>query len=218
VSCCNTSRVGRSGCIGSRLSPGKREWKFTIFCLDLDICRPLCFSPYPAWPKACAAELKRGRSPSAIASRRDARYAVARRRVLHAAVAAGVGRARAAHSPPDVRDDPALPPAKKVAKFASYSAVVTSAKCETSRMLRHCLIHPVAPVLSLLAPLFRPFFSPVRSVPDAANLPLKSLKCRSFAPISGPAPATKEFFSLLSRLKQGSERCAAAGRRWGSGS
>jgi hypothetical protein len=47
-------------------------------------------------------------------------------------------------------------------------------------MLRHCLIHPVAPLLSLLAPLFRPFFSPVRCVPDAAMLRLKYLKYHLF--------------------------------------
>ena len=43
-------------------------------------------------------------------------------------------------------------------------------------MLRHCLINPVAPLLSLLAPLFRPFFSPVGGVPVAANLRSKPLK------------------------------------------
>jgi len=47
-------------------------------------------------------------------------------------------------------------------------------------MLRGCLNHPVAPLLSLLAPLFRPFFSPVRGVPDTAILrrkPLRSYDC-----------------------------------------
>jgi hypothetical protein len=35
--------------------------------------------------------------------------------------------------------------------------------------------------LSLLAPLFQPFFSPVRGVPDAATLRLKPLKRMAFA-------------------------------------
>ena len=47
-------------------------------------------------------------------------------------------------------------------------------------MLRHCLIHPVAPLLSLLAPLFRPFFSPVRGVPNAADPLFKPWKSHSF--------------------------------------
>jgi hypothetical protein len=37
-------------------------------------------------------------------------------------------------------------------------------------MRRHFLIHPVAPLLLLLALLFRPFFSPVGDVRDAGIL------------------------------------------------
>jgi hypothetical protein len=76
----------------------------------------------------------------------------------------------AAHAPPDIRDDPALPPTKMLPNSHRILRLVTSAKWETSGMLRRCLVHPVAPLLSLLAPLFRPFFSPVRCVPDAAIL------------------------------------------------
>jgi hypothetical protein len=50
----------------------------------------------------------------------------------------------------------------------------------TRGMLRHCLIHPVAPLLSSFAPLFRPFFSAVRGVPDAANLRFKPLESCDF--------------------------------------
>jgi hypothetical protein len=73
-----------------------------------------------------------------------------------------------------------LSPTKKLPNSQRILQLETSAKWRTCGMLRHCLIHPVAPLLSLLAPLFRPFFSPVRGLPDAAMLRLKSLKYHCF--------------------------------------
>jgi hypothetical protein len=84
-------------------------------------------------------------------------------------------------------------------------------------MLRHCLIHPVTPLLSLLAPLFRPFRPPVRGVPDAAILPLKSLRSYDFYAAFGPHAGRKGVFSPVISAKQGSARCAPARKRWGSG-
>jgi len=69
-----------------------------------------------------------------------------------------------------------LPPTKKLPNSQRILQLVICGRWGTCGMLRHCLIHPVAPLLSLLAPLFRPFFSPVRGVPDAAILQLKPLK------------------------------------------
>jgi hypothetical protein len=69
-----------------------------------------------------------------------------------------------------------LPPDEKVAKFPAYPALVIFDKCGTYGMLRPCLIHPVAPLLSFLAPLFRSFFSPVHGVRGAAGLRIKALK------------------------------------------
>ena len=73
-----------------------------------------------------------------------------------------------------------LPPTKRLPNSQRVLQLVTSDKWGTCGMLRHCLIHPVAPLLSLLAPLFRPFFSPVRSLPDAASLRFKPLKSHGF--------------------------------------
>jgi hypothetical protein len=58
--------------------------------------------------------------------------------------------------------------------------LLTSDKWGTRGMRRHCLIHPATPLLSLLAPLFRPFFSPVRGMLDAAILRLKPLTSFGF--------------------------------------
>jgi hypothetical protein len=58
--------------------------------------------------------------------------------------------------------------------------LVISDKWGTCGMLRHCLIHPDAPLLSLLGPLFRPSFSPVDDVPDAAYLRFNPLKSHGF--------------------------------------
>jgi hypothetical protein len=71
-------------------------------------------------------------------------------------------------------------------------------------MLRHCLIHPVAPLLSLFAPLFRPFFSPVRGVPDAANLRFKPLESHGFCADFRHLAGRKGVFHPVSGLKQGS--------------
>jgi hypothetical protein len=65
-------------------------------------------------------------------------------------------------------------------------------------MLRRCLIHPVAPLLSFFAPLFRPFFSPVRGVPDAANLRLNPLESHGFWADFRHRAGSKIFFALLS--------------------
>jgi hypothetical protein len=54
-----------------------------------------------------------------------------------------------------------------------------------------------------LAPLFRPFFSPVDGVPDAADLWFKPLKSHGFVLLLRTLAAAKEFFPLLSGLKQG---------------
>jgi hypothetical protein len=54
-----------------------------------------------------------------------------------------------------------LPLTKKLPSSQRVLQLVTSDEWGTCGMLRHCLIHPVAPLLSLLAPLFRPFRSPV---------------------------------------------------------
>jgi hypothetical protein len=70
-------------------------------------------------------------------------------------------------------------------------------------MLRHCLIHPVAPLLSLLAPLLRPFFSPVGSVPDAANLLFKPLKSYGFCAVFRPRAGRKGVFSPVISGKTG---------------
>ena len=77
-------------------------------------------------------------------------------------------------------------------------------------MLRGCLIHPVAPLLSFLAPLFRPFFSPVRAAPDVAILQRKPLKSCDFCAALRTAPAAGEFFPLLSGLKQGAREAMIA--------
>jgi hypothetical protein len=73
-----------------------------------------------------------------------------------------------------------IPPDEKLPNSQPILQLVTSDKWGTRGMLRHCLIHPVAPLLSLFAPLFRPFFSPVRGVPDAANLRFKPLESYGF--------------------------------------
>ena len=73
-----------------------------------------------------------------------------------------------------------LRPTKKLPNSQRILQLVISGRWETCGMLRHCLIHPVAPLLSLFAPLFRRFFSPVRGEPDAAILRLKYLKYHCF--------------------------------------
>jgi hypothetical protein len=71
-------------------------------------------------------------------------------------------------------------------------------------MLRHCFIHPVAPLLSLFAPLFRPFFSPVRGVPNAASLRFKPLESQDFCADFRHPTGRKRVFPPVSGLKQGS--------------
>jgi hypothetical protein len=83
---------------------------------------------------------------------------------------------------------------------------MTSDKWGTRGMLRGCLIHPVAPLLSLLAPLFGPFFSPVRDVPDAAILRRKPLRSYDFCAAFRHCAGRKGVFPLLSGLKQGGAR------------
>jgi hypothetical protein len=83
-------------------------------------------------------------------------------------------------------------------------------------MRRHSLIHPDAPLLSLLDPLFRPFFSPVRGMPDSAILRLNSLRSLGFCAALGHRGGRKGGFTPVIWLKQGSARCAAGGREGGS--
>jgi hypothetical protein len=60
-------------------------------------------------------------------------------------------------------------PTKKLPNSQRNLPLVTSDKWGTCGMLRHCLIHPVAPLLSLLDPLLGPFRSPVRGLRSAST-------------------------------------------------
>jgi hypothetical protein len=60
-------------------------------------------------------------------------------------------------------------PTKKLPNSQRILRLVTSDKWGTCGMFRPCLIHPVAPLLSLFAPLFRPFRSPVRGLRNAVT-------------------------------------------------
>jgi hypothetical protein len=109
-----------------------------------------------------------------------------------------------------------LPTDKNVAKFAAYSAARDPDKCGTCGVLAPCLIHPVTPLLSLLAPLFRPFRSPVRGLRCAVTErgePLTLLAfCSDFALHAGG----KGVFPLLSGSNRGaraSDVAEAGGRR-----
>ena len=84
-------------------------------------------------------------------------------------------------------------------------------------MLRHRLIHPVAPLLSLLAPLFRPFFSPVRGLRRAVTERGNPLTFLVLAATLHVTPGRRRVFPLLSGLKQGRGRTAPPGGRSGSG-
>src|ERR1700740_1874111 len=70
-------------------------------------------------------------------------------------------------------------------------------------MVRHCVIHPVAPLLSLLAPLFWPFFSPVRGLPDAATLRFKPLKSYGFCAPFRRRAGRERVFPPVIRAKTG---------------
>jgi hypothetical protein len=71
-------------------------------------------------------------------------------------------------------------------------------------MLRHCLIHPVTPLLSLFAPLFRPFFSPVHGVPNAANSRFRPLESYGFCADFRHPAGRKRVFPPVIWAKQGS--------------
>jgi hypothetical protein len=105
---------------------------------------------------------------------------------------------------------PSRPP-KKLPNSQRILRLVTSDKWGTCSMFRPCLIHPVTPLLSLLAPLFRPIRSPVRGLrtprPSGGN-PLTFLVfCSDCARHAEP----QKSFAPVIRAKTG-ERRAAAGR------
>jgi hypothetical protein len=93
-------------------------------------------------------------------------------------------------------------PTKKLPNSQRILRLLASDKKGTSGMLRHCLIHPVTLLLSLLAPLFRPFHSPVRGLRSAVTErgnPLTFLVfCSDLARQAGP----RKNFALLFGLKQ----------------
>jgi hypothetical protein len=99
-----------------------------------------------------------------------------------------------------------LPTDKNVAKFAAYSAARDPDKCGTCGMLAPCLIHPVTPLLSLLAPLFRPFRSPVRGLRCAMTERGKPLTLLAFCSDFALHAGGKGVFSPVIWLKQGSAR------------
>jgi hypothetical protein len=99
-----------------------------------------------------------------------------------------------------------LPTDKNVAKFAAYSAARDPDKCGTCGMLAHWLIHPVTPLLSLLAPLFRPFRSPVRGLRCAVTERSKTLVLLAFCGDFALHAGGKGVFSPVIWLKQGSAR------------
>jgi hypothetical protein len=78
-------------------------------------------------------------------------------------------------------------------------------------VLRPCLIHPVTPLLSLLAPLFRPFFASVRglcsAVTEGGNHLILLVFCTDFARRAGP----QKSFSPVIRRKTGERRTALPG-------
>jgi hypothetical protein len=94
-------------------------------------------------------------------------------------------------------------PTKKLPNSQRILRLVTSDKTGICGMLRHCLIHPVAPLLSLLARLFRPFRSPVRGLRSAVTEPRNPLTflvfCVDFARPAGP----QKSFSPVIRAKTG---------------
>src|SRR5215469_12584849 len=79
-------------------------------------------------------------------------------------------------------------------------------------MFRHCLNHPVTPLLSLLAPLLRPFRSPVRGLRGAVTERGKPLAFLVFAPILHTAPGRRKVFPLLFGLNRGVAHGRRAGR------
>jgi hypothetical protein len=86
----------------------------------------------------------------------------------------------AAHAPAADQMIRTLPATKMLPNSQRIVPLETSDKWGTRGLRRYCLIHPVTPLLSLLAPLFQPFFSPVRGVPDGANLRFKPLESCGF--------------------------------------
>jgi hypothetical protein len=106
-----------------------------------------------------------------------------------------------------------LAPDEKIAKFAAYSAARDLRQNEeTCGMLLHCLIHPVGPLLSFLAPLFGRFCSPVRGLRRAVaerRNPLTLLVFFiNFARRAGPLKS----FSPVIRAKTGERRTGPPSR------
>jgi hypothetical protein len=133
----------------------------------------------------------------------------AHRSLAHPDPGSGASRAggrarRSAHSRPTIK----LPNSQPILQL------VTCDNWGTCGMLRHCLIHPVAPLLSLLAPLFRPFFSPVRGVPEAATLRFKPLKSCGFCIAFRHRAGGKGVFRPVIRAKTG-ERMLSCRRATG---
>ena len=95
-------------------------------------------------------------------------------------------------------------PTKMLPNSHGILPLLNSDRSGTRGMPRHCLIHPVTPLLSLFAPLFRPFFSPVRGMPDAAILRLKPLRSLGFCAAFWHRAGRKGVFSPVIGVKQGS--------------
>jgi hypothetical protein len=70
-------------------------------------------------------------------------------------------------------------------------------------MFRHCLIHAVTPLLLLLAPLFQPFFSPVRGLRSALTWQDKALTFLVFSSDFACRAGLQKSFSPVIRAKTG---------------
>ena len=101
------------------------------------------------------------------------------------------------------------PPTKKLPNSQRILRLVTSDKWGMCGMFRPCLIHPVTPLLSLLAALLRPFRSPVRGLRSTVTERGKPLTlfvfCSDFARPAGP----QKSFSRVIRAKTGEWRTTA---------
>jgi hypothetical protein len=102
-------------------------------------------------------------------------------------------------------------PTKKLPNSQRILWLVSSDKWGTCGMFGHCLIHPVTPLLSPLAPLFPPLRSPVRGLGSVAinwgNRLILLVFSSDFACRAGP----QKSFSPVIRAKTGDRRTARPG-------